>query len=318
VDLFDVVRACFRRWYIVLPLLVIAVWITHHMYASVKPVYYANAVIGLSPPSRVEQTTDGSPAPRNGLLDVGGATLIANMTTLSLHDTSVAMQVVAGGGKPNYVARMFPVPGTTPQLPMIMIEATEAEPTSALKTVELVVAQADPVVQALQQQAGVPAEQMVRTFSVSPPSGPATAMPSRTRSTIAVGVAGFGIAVLLAVIADLILLRWKARRQKRKQAQAQTPDTADFGHRVGPERENLPASDTAPLPDGAPEPLSPPLHQRTVPEHPEYDAQPTYATAPGVRANPVYAPDSSFGVDPAEAYSQSKHSAPEQVRTDGQ
>src|SRR5271165_755939 len=126
-DLFDVVKSCFRRWYIVLPLLFISAWFSHHIYASAKPVYYSQAVIGVAPPNtRVDQAAaPGEGVPRNGLLDVGGAPLIANMTTLGLSDALFRGQVVAAGGKADYTVRMFPVPATMPELPLILIEATE-------------------------------------------------------------------------------------------------------------------------------------------------------------------------------------------------
>ena len=141
----------------VLPLLLIAAWYSHHVYTSVKPVYYSQAVIGVSPPDkRIDQAAPGEGVPRNGLLDLGGASLITNMATLGLGDSSVRGQVAAAGGKPDYTVRMFPVPGTMPELPMIMIEATEPDAVSASKTVELVVAQAGSALRTLQQQANVP------------------------------------------------------------------------------------------------------------------------------------------------------------------
>ena len=231
VDLFDVVRSCFRRWYVVLPLLLIAAWFAHDIYTSVKPVYYSNAVVSIFPPNtRVDQTADGSPVPRNGLLDVGGATLIANMTVIGMEDPSTVAQVVAAGGNASYRVRMYPVPATSPELPLIMIDITQPDPASATKTVELAAAQADPTVRALQQQAGVPEDLMVKAFVVSPPSAPAAGMPSRTRSTIAVFIAGVGLAILFGVVVDVLILRWKARRQKRRQARVKTadgPDTVD-------------------------------------------------------------------------------------------
>ena len=86
-DLFDVARSCFRRWYVFLPLLLIVGWFSYSVYSSVKPVYYSNAVIGIAPPStRVDNVAPGVPLPRNGLLDIGGASLIANMTALGLRE----------------------------------------------------------------------------------------------------------------------------------------------------------------------------------------------------------------------------------------
>src|SRR5258705_3680513 len=111
-DLFDVVRSCCRRWYVILPLLLIAVWFSYTSYTSVRPVYYSNAVIGLSAPSsRLDQAEPGVPVPQNGLLEIGGASLIANITAVGLRDPSVVQRVVAAGGH-SYYTKMFPGPGT--------------------------------------------------------------------------------------------------------------------------------------------------------------------------------------------------------------
>jgi hypothetical protein len=216
VDLFDVARSCARRWYVFLPLLLIVAWFSYSVYSSVKPVYYSNAVIGLAPPStRVDNVPAGVPMPRNGLLDIGGAPLIANMAVVGLREPSVVDRVVAAGGLPNYVSKMFPVPATMAQLPIIMIEATDADPAAVSKTLELVVAQAEVTLRTLQQQAQVPGDQMVAPFVVSPPSVPLAGMPSRTRSTIAIFVAGAGLAVLVTVLVDALLTRHKAKRRQR-------------------------------------------------------------------------------------------------------
>ncbi|MBS1692087.1 MAG: hypothetical protein JST91_07695 [Actinobacteria bacterium] len=224
-DLFDVVRSCLRRWYVALPLLLIAAWFSYSAYTSAKPVYYSSAVVGLAPPStRVDQTAPGAEVRRNGLLDIGGASLIANIAAWGLHDPAVVDRVVAAGGRSDYVARMFPVPTTMPQLPLIMIEATEATPEDATNTVNLVIAQAEPTLRTLQQQARVPDDQMVELFVVSPTSAPAEAMPSRTRSTIAIFLAGAGLSVLVTVLADVFLVRRRARIEKRHEEQAATAE----------------------------------------------------------------------------------------------
>ncbi len=64
-DLFDVARSCFRRWYVLLPLLAITAWYSYSTYSSVQPVYYANTIIGLAPP-RVSGRTHPRPAVRSG------------------------------------------------------------------------------------------------------------------------------------------------------------------------------------------------------------------------------------------------------------
>jgi hypothetical protein len=246
--LFDVTRSCFRRWYVFLPLLLIVAWFSHSVYSSVKPVFYSSTVIGFAPPSsRVDNAAPGVALPRNGLLDVGGASLIANMTTIGLRDPSVYERVVAGGGLP-YSTKMFPTPGGMLQLPMIMIEVTAADPHKVSTTLALVSNEADVTVRQLQRQAGVPDDQMVASFVVSPPSTPAAAMPSRTRSTVVIFGAGVGLSVLLTVAVDLLLTRRKSRALRRKLTQADEtsgPGPTHVGNDV------VEASEPAPSAEGA-------------------------------------------------------------------
>lgn len=228
-DLFDVARACARRWYVFLPLLLIVAWFSYSAYSSVKPVYYSNALIGLAPPStRVDNAGVGVALPRNGLLDIGGAPLIANMATLGLREPSVVDRVVAEGGLPDYVARMFPGPANMPPLALIMIEATDSDPVAVTKTLELVIAQSEVTLRNLQEQARVPGDQMVAPFVVSAPSTPAAGMPSRTRSTVAIFAAGVGLSVVLTVLVDVLLGRRRkgidAGRQATSAAQSSSPD----------------------------------------------------------------------------------------------
>lgn len=215
-DLFDVLRSCVRRWFVLIPLLLIVGWFSYSVYSAAKPVYYASAVIGFSPPStRIDDVPAGVPLPRNGLLDIGGAPFIANMAAVGLQEPSVVARVVAAGGLPTYVSKMFPVPATMGQLPLIMIEVTDPDPAAVTRTLDLVVAQADVTLRNLQQNARVPDDQMVAPFVVSPPGDPAAATPSRTRSTVAIFVAGAGLSVLVTVLFDVVLSRLGARRRRR-------------------------------------------------------------------------------------------------------
>lgn len=229
-DLFDVFRACFRRWYVVLPLLAIVGWYAHDVYNSVRPVYYSQAIVGVSPPNSqlIQAPPDQFVIPRNGLLDAGGATLITNMAALGLRDPVVVEQVVAAGGKASYGARMFPTPASSQQLPLIMIETTQSDAASAANTVKLAVDQAGPVVRNLQAQAGVPEDQMVGTFIVSPPTTPQPGTPSRTRSTVTIVAAGVGLTILAGVIVDVLVLRWRgARRREMTRVGGQLPTQKD-------------------------------------------------------------------------------------------
>lgn len=203
-DLFDVVGACVRRWYVTLPLILVAGWFAFNSYNSVKQVYYTNTVIGLAGPN-TQVVWDQKTLPRNGLLETGGPSFIANLVVLGLRDPEIIARVVQGGGKPNYNTYLFPVAANTPALPLITIDTTQPDADSALKTVNLAAAQVDSVLSSVQRSAGVPEEMMVRTIPASAPKTPSAGVPSRTRSTIAVLAAGVGIAVVIAVLVDVAL-----------------------------------------------------------------------------------------------------------------
>lgn len=217
-----VIRVCARRWYVVLPILAVSVWYAFGYYTSIKPVYYANAVVAAtSSNEQVPYTGDGRPVARNGLLDIGGASFIMNMVVLGFDDPGIRAGVVEGGGKGNFTARMFPSPAGAVQapLPLIMIEATEPDAVSATKTVELAANQVDLILAGVQGQAGVPESQMVRAIKASTPKA-VVGIPSRNKTTILIIAFGAGIAILAALGLDA-LIRWQSHGGKpRRRAKA--------------------------------------------------------------------------------------------------
>ena len=91
-------------------------------------------------------------------------------------------------------------------------KATNGDPDKVSKTLGLVLVKANVVLQSLQEHAQVPADQMVTPFEVAPPSTPSPGMPSRTRSTAAIFLAGVGLSILLTVVLDVLLARFRVRR----------------------------------------------------------------------------------------------------------
>lgn len=243
-DLFDVVRSCLRRWYILIPLLAVTGVYCHQVYTSVLPVYYSQTVIGLAPPNqRVDTVATGQAVPRNGLLDFGGAPLLANMASLGLRQSTVVNRVVAAGGEPIYDARLFPVPATSPPIPLVMIDVATANPESATKTLELAAMELRASLENIQVQADVPPEMMATSFIVSPPSVPVPAMPSRTRSTMTVAVGGVGLTVLVTVLVDVALNR---RRKRIRSTAGPTGEVAPDSTILDEARTKLPMDDQRP------------------------------------------------------------------------
>jgi hypothetical protein len=220
VDLFDVVKSCIRRWHVFLPIILVAGLASILIFVLMKPTYYCNMVIGFTlPPTQVQSAAPGSAGvPRNGLMDLGGAVMITNIVTASLNERSVRNTVVADGGQDNYEAKMFPIPASGEQIPLITVEASEPDPASASKTVELAAAQAGPATQQLQQKASVPEDQMVQPVVASPLSPPEQQSKGKLKAAIATLMLGVALAVLAAVIVDAMVMRRNARDDSRRPA----------------------------------------------------------------------------------------------------
>jgi len=185
---------------------------------AVKPVYYANAAVAATASSQQAPfKVDGSPSPRNGLLEIGGATFVMNLAVLGFDDPEIKARVVASGGKGNFTIRMFPTPASAAvqtALPLVMIEATEPDPDSATKTVELAASQVDPVLVQIQRSAGVPESQYLRAIKASSPKAVA-GIPKRNKTLAVTLMAGAAAAVSAALLVDFSANRWKGRRRER-------------------------------------------------------------------------------------------------------
>lgn len=215
-DLVEIFPACARRWYVVIPLLLLTAWFAMDQYASVKPVYYTQAVIGVAPPNyQITYQQPGEQVARNGLIDSGGATLMANLVSIGLRDADVVNRVVAAGGAPDYTAKMYPGSLNSPQLPLVMIEATQPDAQASLQTVEIVLEQAEPVFRKVQEIAGVPVEQRAKALITAPPNPPVAASPSRLRASSAVFAAGLALSLMAGVVADLLIKRFTSGRMTR-------------------------------------------------------------------------------------------------------
>jgi hypothetical protein len=197
-----------------------------YVYASVKPVYYANSVVGVVVPSSVVQlAAPGAVVPRNGLVDSGGPSLLAYMTVIGLNDATFKAQHLNSAGQPlNYTAKMFPVAGNQPQLPLVMIEATGPDAETVSKTVQNATQLADPVLRNLQVTAGVPGDQLAKAFITSGASVPSAGTPSRTKSVIAIALAGIALSVLAGLLVDFLAARSAAARDNRGRGPVRVPE----------------------------------------------------------------------------------------------
>jgi hypothetical protein len=219
-DALDVLRACYRQKYVVLLLLLIVAWIVFHPHNSAKPAYYSDTIVGLAPPNlQWPIGCDRVPAPRNGLLEIGGEDLVTSMAVFAFNQPSVKAQVVAGGGSANFFAEMAKTIDTAgkpgPDKPLIRIEAIAEDPHVAQKTAQLAAAETDRILADLQQEAGVPNDQMVKAIAITPASVPVTPTQSPRKLAIYRAMIGIAVVIFVSVGVDSVFSRRRRRHKNR-------------------------------------------------------------------------------------------------------
>src|SRR6266540_3752554 len=134
-DLWDLTRLLFRRWYIALPILLTSVLIAAFAGKSVQPDYRATGNVTMIPapgPSTESPSKTTANRPKNPWLDLGYAAL-GNAAVIKVVDKKSLNSLVAQGPSDSLTITM------DERSPMLKIEATADSPDKATATVRAVI-----------------------------------------------------------------------------------------------------------------------------------------------------------------------------------
>lgn len=216
-DLFDVLKTCARRWFVFIPLLVVTILIAYSNYSGVKPVYFGNVSVGLTAPStKIQQSSSTAPVTvnSNGLVDAGGVSYLASLLSMAMNESGTKSTVREQGGTVGYNAKVFTQTTGVP-VPILVISASGTSAVAVQRTLQLAVGQAEPVLQSVQGDAGVPNTSRYRALSPSEVPVPGGGFPSRTRQAVATILGGLLVSVVLTVAADAVIQYILRRRRLR-------------------------------------------------------------------------------------------------------
>lgn len=220
-DTFTLAAICLRRWYIVLPITVMAVAAGFIFAAEPTTSYYTKGNFTLQ---RVEVPED-EPGLTQSLLTLA---MDGDMNT-----ADAQAQVVAAGGTASYTVRRFR------DTQVLSFDVSGPNRAAVEATVPAVLEVADERVQGIQTRGNVPAAQQYKVFRLGAVDVPTELVSSSRRFTIVVSVLGFAGACVLALFVDTLARRRHARR-------AAAPETAPTGGKPGRSRRKGGSSDGEP------------------------------------------------------------------------
>lgn len=226
-DLWDLTRLLFRRWYIALPILLVSVLTAALVGQSIKPDYRATGNLVLIPapgpaePADPKQRTEERP--KNPWADLGLEAL-GNAAILKVLDQRTLKGLADAGFSDSITVQV------TPRTPILYVEAVGNSPEQATATVQQVIKLLAAEVAEQQKGFGVLPQDTITTLTLTD-GADVEAVTSKVKRVLVV-IVGLGLLITAAgTIAVDVLLRRRQRRRGQADAdeadEALRPDTAN-------------------------------------------------------------------------------------------
>lgn len=206
-------RVVLRRWYVLLPLLLLAATLTAGVNRSIPRQYQSAGMVSLLASQQSIKGTSTLPGTGNPFLSFDSSLNdTADFLVRRLASTDAAQQLAAEGVGA-YTAVLAASQG-----PFIDLTANGTTPQAAKTAMAALIAYTSAQLQLLQQQQGVPAQSMITSAVIVPGSPPVAQNKRRTQDTLGAGAAGLALAFLVTFAADSFTARRRRRRSARRPA----------------------------------------------------------------------------------------------------
>jgi len=204
-------RVARRRWYILLPLLLLAVVATVGVERSIPRQYQSTGMVSLLASPQSIKGTSTVPGTENPFLSFDSSLNdTADFLVRRLSSTDAAQQL-AGEGVGTYTAVLAASQG-----PFIQLTANGATPKAARDAMTALIAYTSTQLNALQDEQGVPRQNMITSAVIVPGSPPTALNKRRVQDTLGAGAAALALAILATFATDSIALRRRRKHGRRK------------------------------------------------------------------------------------------------------
>ncbi|WP_328468558.1 hypothetical protein OHA21_52105 [Actinoplanes sp. NBC_00393] len=212
-DFWDLTKLMFRRWYVSVPAVMLAIGATLFVATRVEPDYVATSYVQLVPPAITPKANDETKASaRNPWLDLGLASL-TKAGMISVQDKKIVKALKTAGYSDDFTLTQ------DPQLPILTFEVIGDDEVQATQTSEQLVKRFSDSVATLQDEYGAPKEQLITVRRLDLGDNVEESTSKVKRALIAVAAVGGLLAVALTVAIDA----WLRRRDRKRADGAVVP-----------------------------------------------------------------------------------------------
>ena len=202
-------RVIRRRWYVLLPSILLVLGLSAGVYASIPKQYQTSAMMSLLASQQSIKGTSTVPGTSNPFMNFDS----------SLNDTADflvrrlasddAAQELGTEGVSGYTAVLAASQG-----PFIELTANGSTPAAATAAIGKLVDYTSQQLQQLQQQQGVPAQAMIESAVIVPGSPPLAQTKKRTQDTLGAAAGGLALALLATFTVDTLAQRRRAGKRR--------------------------------------------------------------------------------------------------------
>ncbi len=207
-DLWEATKILFRRWYITLPICVLAALGAYGAGSQMDPEYVASGVGILLPIDESgQQSIFGLTEEAENPWEAAGAVATLRSVALVLGADGVRSQIVDQGLAPTYSIEV------EPRDPIVYLDVTDRNPDLALVTLDEMVLRLEDELDSRQSQVQAPETRRFKLEILSQAEVPLPDYSNRTRVRIIVLLLG----LVLAAAAGLVFDAWAVGRAERRQ-----------------------------------------------------------------------------------------------------
>jgi hypothetical protein len=218
-NLAEIWRIILKRWYILLPLVLVALGLTAGVDKAIAVQYQSTSMISLLASQEATKGTTALPGTENPFSNFDSSLNdTADFLTRRVNSPTDTQLLAAQGVTGVYTEALAASQG-----PFINLTTTGTTAASAEDQMNTLISFTQQMLATLQDQENVPAVDMIRSDVIVPASAGTALNKTKLQDTVGVGVGGLALAFLITLAAHTVLESRRRGRQPQRSARAARP-----------------------------------------------------------------------------------------------
>jgi hypothetical protein len=210
-DLVEVIRIIRARWYVMVPLLIVAIALTVGVDRSIATKYQSTSSLSLLASESATAGTSTLPGTRNPFLSYGSSLNdTADFLVRRMNSNDAANDLHGRGVTEAYSVAL----AAAAQGPFITLTVTGTNPEHVLSSMNTLTQYTAQQLAAVQAAASVQPQDMIRSMIITPPGPPSKQTKTKTQDVLLTAIGGLVIAFLATFLVESVLTSRRRRRRK--------------------------------------------------------------------------------------------------------